>query len=186
MQHKAAFHQDLHCHENPTKSIVFIHIFYANLMSNYEGQSSMLQLYNANVVWFLINWNGAPVLLACIKFSQFIWFKCFFPKFNRPLNPGFIIPVIKSICDRPYWWKGILRLGSSNPRLQATLWSKAHHFLFKPGHKNLGYWWNFQQVTVSLCPGKNACSLPKNLDLICIRPKWNICVVPDAYQQNLG
>ena len=26
----------------------------------------------------------------------------FFPKFNRPLDPGFIIPDIKNICDRLY------------------------------------------------------------------------------------
>ena len=46
----------------------------------------MLHIYAAYFLYgFQSIHNGDPFVLDIIKFSQFWWSKCFFPKFNRPL-----------------------------------------------------------------------------------------------------
>ena len=94
--------------------------FYANFQVFFEGKlKQQIQLYTAN---FLYGFNGGPVLLDCIKFSQMlsIWLKpdlrllcppvavarsgfnqianAFFPKLNRPLTSTDVRKVGKSLA----------------------------------------------------------------------------------------
>ena len=68
---------------------VFFHMFIEIFMSFYDGQLKHQICHSFTLLISFIVFNpfqkGGPVLLDCIKFSQFFCPKAFLPKFNRPL-----------------------------------------------------------------------------------------------------